>query len=71
MLRLCAHCGGDAPRKPSITEDGKCDLCQKPVIRAEDKGRTRCGVCGGEAPRQPEVMEDGTCEFCSKQLILK
>jgi hypothetical protein len=31
----CGICGGEAPRQPCITEDGKCDLCGKKVILAE------------------------------------
>jgi rRNA maturation endonuclease Nob1 len=32
----CGICGGDAPRQPSITEEGTCDLCGKKVMLAED-----------------------------------
>lgn len=28
----CGICGGEAPKQPCITEDGKCDLCGKEVI---------------------------------------
>jgi len=31
----CSICGGEAPRQPCITEDGKCDLCDKEVMLAE------------------------------------
>jgi hypothetical protein len=31
----CGICGGEAPRQPCITEDGKCDLCDKKVTLAE------------------------------------
>ncbi len=33
----CGICGGDAPRQPCITEEGKCDLCQREVKLAEAK----------------------------------
>lgn len=32
----CGLCGGEAPRLPSITEEGKCDLCGKKATL--DKG---------------------------------
>lgn len=32
----CGICGGEAPRQPCITEDGKCDLCGKEVRLAEE-----------------------------------
>ncbi len=32
----CGLCGGEAPRLPSITEDGKCDLCGKAATLAEE-----------------------------------
>ncbi len=32
----CGLCGGEAPRLPSITEDGKCDLCGKKAKLAEE-----------------------------------
>ncbi|MDY6908475.1 MAG: hypothetical protein SWC40_00740 [Thermodesulfobacteriota bacterium] len=32
----CGICGGEAPRQPCITEDGKCDLCGKKVMPAEE-----------------------------------
>ena len=28
-------CGGEAPRQPCLTEDGKCDLFDKKVMLAE------------------------------------
>jgi phosphoribosylaminoimidazole (AIR) synthetase len=31
----CGICGGEAPKQPCITEDGKCDLCGKKVALAE------------------------------------
>ena len=34
----CGICGGDAPKQPCITEDGKCDLCQKGVVLKKKKG---------------------------------
>lgn len=33
----CGICGGDAPKQPCITEEGKCDLCQKEVILKKKK----------------------------------
>ena len=33
----CGICGGEAPKQPCITEDGKCDLCGKKVILAEEQ----------------------------------
>jgi hypothetical protein len=33
----CGTCGGEAPRQPCITEEGKCDLCGKKVVLAEEK----------------------------------
>ncbi len=32
----CGICGGEAPRQPCITEEGKCDLCGKKVGLAEE-----------------------------------
>lgn len=32
-------CGGDAPKQQCITEDGKCDLCQREVVLKEKKER--------------------------------
>jgi DNA-directed RNA polymerase subunit RPC12/RpoP len=32
----CGICGGEAPKQPCITEDGKCDLCGKEVILKEE-----------------------------------
>jgi len=31
----CGICGGEAPKQPCITEDGKCDLCGKEVVLKE------------------------------------
>jgi len=31
----CGICGGEAPKQPCITEDGKCDLCDRKVALAE------------------------------------
>ncbi len=42
----CGLCGGEAPRLPSITEDGKCDLCGKKVKL-------------DESPTQPEKKDSG------------
>ena len=33
----CGICGGEAPKQPCITEEGKCDLCGKKVTLAEAK----------------------------------
>lgn len=33
----CGLCGGDAPKQPCITEDGKCTVCGRPAKLAEDK----------------------------------
>jgi len=33
----CGICGGDAPKQPCITEEGKCDLCGKKVVLEEVK----------------------------------
>jgi phosphoribosylaminoimidazole (AIR) synthetase len=33
----CGICGGEAPRQPCITEEGKCDLCGKKVVLAEEQ----------------------------------
>jgi DNA-directed RNA polymerase subunit RPC12/RpoP len=35
-LVKCGICGGEAPRQPSITEEGNCDLCGKKVMLAEE-----------------------------------
>ena len=32
----CGIYGGEAPKQPCITEDGKCDLCGKEVILKEE-----------------------------------
>ena len=34
----CGICGGDAPKKPCINEDGSCDLCGRKVELAEEEG---------------------------------
>lgn len=39
----CGICGGEAPKQPCITEDGKCDLCDRKVVLAE-----------ATQPKQPE-----------------
>ncbi|MGA8831533.1 MAG: hypothetical protein ACLQT6_03050 [Desulfomonilaceae bacterium] len=36
----CGLCGGQAPRLPSITEDGKCDLCGKKAKLADQPTET-------------------------------
>jgi len=30
----CGICGGEAPKQPCITEEGKCGLCGKKVVLA-------------------------------------
>lgn len=37
----CGVCGGDAPRQPSVTEEGKCDLCGKKFILAEEEKKKK------------------------------
>ena len=37
----CGICGGDAPKQPCITEDGKCDLCGRNVVLAEEKKKEK------------------------------
>lgn len=32
----CGICGGEAPKQPCITEEGKCDLCGKKVKLDEE-----------------------------------
>jgi hypothetical protein len=32
----CEICGGEAPKQPCITEDGKCDLCGREVVLKDD-----------------------------------
>ena len=32
----CGICGGEAPRQPSITGEGTCDLCGKKVMLADE-----------------------------------
>jgi hypothetical protein len=32
----CGICGGEAPKQPCITEEGKCDLCGKKVKLADE-----------------------------------
>jgi hypothetical protein len=32
----CGICGGEAPRQPCITEEGKCDLCGKEIMLVEE-----------------------------------
>jgi hypothetical protein len=36
VMVKCGICGGEAPKQPCITEDGKCDLCGKEVILKEE-----------------------------------
>jgi phosphoribosylaminoimidazole (AIR) synthetase len=36
----CAICGGEAPKQPCVTDDGKCDLCGKKLdLAEEEKGK--------------------------------
>ena len=70
-MSTCGICGGEAPRQPKVTDDGRCDLCQKQIVLEENQGKTKCGLCGGEAPRQPEITEEGNCEFCGRKAVLK
>jgi phosphoribosylaminoimidazole (AIR) synthetase len=37
----CGICGGEAPRQPCITEEGKCDLCGKKVGLAEEEKKEK------------------------------
>ena len=37
----CGICGGDAPKQPCITEDGKCDLCGRKVVLEEEKKKEK------------------------------
>lgn len=37
----CGICGGDAPKQPCITEDGKCNLCGREVTLAENKDQDK------------------------------
>lgn len=41
MMPKCGICGGDAPKQPCITEDGKCDLCGKKVVLEEEKKKKK------------------------------
>jgi len=36
-MTKCGICGGEAPRQPCITAEGKCDLWGKKVVLAEEK----------------------------------
>ena len=33
----CGICGGEAPKQPCITEEGKCDICGKKVTLTDEK----------------------------------
>jgi phosphoribosylaminoimidazole (AIR) synthetase len=36
----CAICGGEAPKQPCVTDEGKCDLCGKKLGLVEkEKGK--------------------------------
>jgi len=37
----CGICGGDAPKQPCITEEGKCDLCGRKVVLEEEKEKEK------------------------------
>jgi DNA-directed RNA polymerase subunit RPC12/RpoP len=70
-MPTCGICGGEAPKQPEVTDDGRCDLCQRRIILEEDVGKTKCGLCGGEAPRQPSITAEGGCEFCGRKVVLR
>jgi hypothetical protein len=37
-MEKCGICGGDVPKQPSITKDGKCDACHKKLeVKEEHK----------------------------------
>jgi len=36
-MEKCGVCGGDVPKQPSITKDGKCDACHKKLEVKEEK----------------------------------
>ena len=33
----CGICGGEAPKLPCVTEEGKCELCGRKVKLAEEQ----------------------------------
>jgi hypothetical protein len=35
-MEKCGICGGDVPKQPSITKDGKCDACHKKLELKEE-----------------------------------
>jgi hypothetical protein len=37
VMPKCGICGGEAPKQPCITEEGKCDICVKKVTLAVEK----------------------------------
>ncbi|MDD3041570.1 MAG: hypothetical protein PHV51_05970 [Methanosarcinaceae archaeon] len=37
----CGICGGEAPKQPGITEEGKCDICGKKVTLAEEEKKKK------------------------------
>lgn len=41
IMPKCGICGGEAPKQPCITEDGKCDLCGKKVKLAEEENQKK------------------------------
>jgi len=43
-------CGGEAPKQPCITEEGKCDLCGKKVVLAEEKEKKKCNYSASPKP---------------------
>ncbi len=48
----CGLCGGEAPRLPSITEEGNCDLCGKKATLADE---AKQGDKQQDSGQKPEV----------------
>ena len=44
IMVKCGICGGEAPKQPCITEEGKCDICHKKVVLAEEKKEQHKGI---------------------------
>jgi len=38
----CGLCGGEAPKQPCITEEGKCDICGKKATLADENKKECC-----------------------------
>jgi hypothetical protein len=54
----CGICGGDAPKQPCITEDGKCDLCGRKVVLEEEKKKEKKRLMfSGLAARASELLQ--------------